>query len=153
MPVYDFNINTLAGTPFDWSSVKGKKILLVNTASKCGLTSQYEDLEKLYKLYKDRNFTIIGIPSNDFMGQEPGTSQEIAVFCSSVYGVTFPMTEKISVKSEERHPLYRYLTGATGEEISWNFHKFLIDEKGEVIKSLNARALPFDKEIINWIEL
>ena len=153
MPVYDFNINTLAGKPFDWSSVKGKKILLVNTASKCGLTPQYEELEKLYKLYKDKNFTVIGVPSNDFMEQEPGTNEEIASFCSSAYGVTFPMTEKISVKSEERHPLYCHLTEATGEEISWNFHKFLIDEKGEVVKSLNARTLPFDEEIINWINV
>lgn len=151
MTIFDFKIKTITGEPLDWSMFKGKKILLVNTASKCGLTPQYTDLEDLYKVYKDNNFAIIGVPSNDFLEQEPGTNEEIMAFCSATYGVTFPMTEKISVKSENRHPLYQFLVDTTGEEIAWNFHKFLINEQGEVVKSLDPRTLPFDEEIVNWI--
>lgn len=151
MVIFDFQLSYLDGSPIDWERFKGKKILLVNTASKCGLTPQYQDLEELYNVYKDDNFTVIGVPSNDFAGQEPGTSEEIATFCFSTYGVTFPMTEKISVKSDNRHPLYVYLTETTKDEVSWNFHKFLINEKGEVFKSLSAQTLPFNEEIVNWI--
>ncbi len=151
MSIFDFELTYLDGKPIDWADFKGKKILLVNTASRCGLTPQYQDLEELYEVYKKDNFVVIGVPSNDFAGQEPGTSEEIATFCSSTYGVTFPMTEKISVKSENRHPLYQYLTEATNDEVSWNFHKFLINEKGEVVKSLGAQTLPFSEEIVNWI--
>jgi glutathione peroxidase len=151
MSIFDFELTYLDGKPLDWAGFKGKKILLVNTASKCGLTPQYQDLEELYEVYKKENFVVIGVPSNDFAGQEPGTSEEIATFCSSTYGVTFPMTEKISVKSENRHPLYQYLIETTNDEVSWNFHKFLINEKGEVVKSLGAQTLPFSEEIVNWI--
>lgn len=152
MNIYDFKINALNGQPFDWSVAKNKRVLLVNTASKCGNTPQYEGLQRLYEKYKNKNFTIIGIPSNDFLQQEPGTNKDIAEFCTINYGVTFPMTEKISVKSEHRNPLYTYLTEETKDEVDWNFHKFLIDENGNVVKSLKASTQPFDEEIIKWIE-
>lgn len=152
MNIFDFKIHALDGSVFNWSSVKGKKILLVNTASKCGLTPQYEGLVELQNKYSTQNFTVLGVPSNDFLGQEPGSNEEIATFCSNTFGVNFPMLEKISVKSEETHPLYKYLTEQSQSEISWNFHKFLIDESGEVVASLGATTLPDAPEIINWIE-
>lgn len=152
MSIFQFSIHQLDGKPFDWDSVKGKKILIVNTASKCGFTPQYADLQKIYLQYKDNNFTILGVPSNDFAQQEPGKNSEIAEFCSLNYGVTFPMLEKISVKGENQHPLYAFLTQAAGDEVDWNFHKYMINEAGEVIKGLSAKTLPFDDEIINWLK-
>ena len=136
--------------------MKGKKIMIVNTASKCGLTPQYEDLEKLYQEYKDKDFVIIGFPANDFMKQEPGTNEEIAAFCQKNYGVSFPMMEKISVKGKEMHPVYQFLTQKSQNnlqdaDVKWNFQKFLIGNDGKLEKVIEPTKKPYDKEIIDWI--
>jgi glutathione peroxidase len=154
---HDFKVKAIDGSDFDLAQLKGKKVMVVNTASKCGLTPQYEKLEKLYKEYGGDKFVIIGFPANNFLGQEPGTNEEIASFCQKNYVVTFPMMEKISVKGKDQHELYQWLTnkslnGVSDASISWNFHKFLIDENGKWVKSLNAQTDPFDKEIIDWIK-
>ena len=130
--------------------------MVVNTASKCGLTPQYELLEKLYKQYKGQNFVIIGFPANNFLSQEPGSNADIAEFCSQNYGVTFPMMAKISVKGDDIHPLYQWLTskkenGVVDSDVSWNFQKFLIDEQGRVVQSFSPRTKPNDEEIVSWI--
>ncbi len=155
--LYDFKVKTLYGEEYDLSQLKGKKVLIVNTASKCGFTPQYADLQKLYELYGGKDFTIIGFPSNDFMNQEPGTNEEIASFCKVNYGVTFPMMEKISVKGKEMHPLYQWLTnksenGVLDAKISWNFNKFLIGENGQVVKHLGSKTNPLSDEIIDWVK-
>lgn len=155
--IYDFSVNDISGNAFDLSSLKGKKVMIVNTASKCGLTPQFEQLEALYQQYKDQNFVIIGFPSNDFMEQDPGTNAEIAEFCQKNYGVTFPMMEKITVKGENIHPLYAYLTqeklnGKGDYEVQWNFQKFLIDENGQLVQMIDPKTLPNTAEIIQWIE-
>ena len=150
--VFTFSINDINGNPLNWDRFKGKKLLFVNVASACGLTPQYVGLEAIYKNYKDSGFEIIGFPSNDFAGQEPGTEEEILTFCQTKYDVTFTLTQKINVKGEGIHPLYKYLTDVTREEISWNFQKFLIDENGTVIKSIPPTVSPLDEEIIGWIE-
>lgn len=155
--LYDFKFKTIEGKDFDMSSLKGKKVLIVNTASKCGLTPQYEDLQKLYETYKGNNFVIIGFPANNFMNQEPGTNQEIRDFCDSKYGVTFPMMEKISVKGDDIHPLYQWLTqktknGILDAEVTWNFQKFLIDENGKLVDYSSPREKPFSDKIVNWIK-
>ena len=142
---------------FDFASLKGKKIMVVNTASKCGLTPQYEELEALYTKYKSKNFVIVGFPANDFMSQEPGTDQEIAQFCQLNYGVSFPMMSKISVKGKEMHPVYQFLTqkaknGKEDSKVEWNFQKYLIDENGHLSKVISPRVLPNDPSIIAWIE-
>ncbi|HLV47178.1 MAG TPA: glutathione peroxidase [Flavobacterium sp.] len=154
--IYDFKVKDITGKDFDLSSLKGKKVMIVNTASKCGLTPQFEQLEELYKTYKNKNFVIIGFPSNDFMGQDPGTNAEIAEFCQANYGVTFPMMEKIVVKGEGKHPLYQYLTEKTQNgiddfDIEWNFQKFLINENGTIDKVISPRVLPNAPEVIDWI--
>jgi len=154
---YDFTVKDIAGRDFDLGQFKGKKVMVVNTASKCGLTPQYEDLEKLYKEYKDDNFIIIGFPANNFMNQEPGTNKEIAEFCQKNYGVTFPMMEKISVKGDDIHPIYQWLTskeknGKMDSEVHWNFQKYLIDEKGELVDMIRPRKKPYSDEIIAFIE-
>lgn len=130
--------------------------MVVNTASKCGLTPQYEILEKIYRQYKGRNFIIIGFPANNFMNQEPGSNAEIIDFCTQNYGVSFPMMAKISVKGSDIHPLYKWLTkksenGVVDADVTWNFQKFLIDEEGRVVKSISPREKPDSDEIINWI--
>lgn len=155
--LYDFKVEALDGSEFDLSKLKGKKVLVVNTASECGLTPQYEELEALYKEYKDQNFVVIGFPANNFGGQEPGTNAEIATFCQKNYGVTFPMMAKISVKGKDMHPLYQWLTsfkqnGVKDHEVKWNFHKFLVDEEGKLVKEIEPRTSPMDPEIINWIK-
>lgn len=155
--IYDFKVNDITGQEFDLSSLKGKKVMIVNTASKCGLTPQFEQLEQLNKEFKDQNFTIIGFPSNDFMGQDPGSNEEIAEFCKLNYGVTFPMMEKIVVKGKDKHPLYQYLTeksqnGIGDFDIEWNFQKFLINEDGTIDKVISPRVLPNDKEVLDWIK-
>jgi glutathione peroxidase len=155
--LYDFKVNTLDGTPFDLSSLKGKKVLVVNTASKCGLTPQYETLQKLYDRYKDRNFVIIGFPANNFMQQEPGTNTEIKEFCTRNYGVTFPMMSKISVKGDDMDPLYKWLTSKTlngvfDADVQWNFQKFMINEQGRLIGFVPPKEKPDSEKIINWIE-
>jgi glutathione peroxidase len=154
---HQFKVESLTGEVIDFSTFKGKKILVVNTASKCGLTPQYEDLEKLYQKYKDSNFIILGFPANNFMKQEPGSNLEIAEFCQKNYGVSFPMMAKISVKGKDIHPVYEFLTqksknGIEDVEVKWNFHKFLIDENGNLVKNISPKTSPLASEIINWIE-
>jgi len=155
--IYDFKVETLSGDPFDFSTLKGKKVMIVNTASECGLTPQYEKLERIYTKYKDRGFVIVGFPANNFGEQEPGTNADIATFCKVNYGVTFPMMAKISVKGEDMHPIYRYLTsksanGVADSEVEWNFQKYLIDENGKLVKVIKPQVQPDDAEIISWIE-
>jgi glutathione peroxidase len=155
--IYDFKVVDISGNSFDLATLKGKKVMIVNTASKCGLTPQYEQLEELYKKYKDQNFVIVGFPANNFMKQEPGTNEEIESFCQKNYGVTFPMMSKISVKGSDMHPLYKFLTTKSlnnleDNDVKWNFQKYLIDEKGTLVKVISPSTLPTDKEIIKWIE-
>lgn len=153
---YDFKVTNIDGKEFDFSSLKGKKVMIVNVASKCGNTPQYADLERLYKLYGGDKFEIIGFPANNFLWQEPGTNAEIKVFCTRNYGVTFPMMAKISVKGKDIHPLYQWLTkkeynGVMDSSVTWNFQKFLIDEKGLLIKVISPKTNPMEKEIVKWI--
>ncbi|MBN1118277.1 MAG: glutathione peroxidase [Bacteroidales bacterium] len=153
---YDFTVETLTGEEFPFSQLKGKKVMVVNTASKCGMTPQYEDLEKLYKEFGGDNFVIIGFPANNFMNQEPGTNEEIMTFCTVNYGVTFPMMAKISVKGDDMHPLYQWLTqkeknGVLDSEVGWNFQKYLIDENGNLVKMIKSRERPYSEEVIDWI--
>jgi glutathione peroxidase len=155
--IYQFKVEDLSGKPFDFASLKGKKIMIVNTASKCGLTPQYKDLEAIYKEYKDKGFVIVGFPANNFASQEPGTNEEIGAFCQQNYGVTFPMMDKISVKGDDMNEVYKFLTeksknGLQDSEVEWNFQKYLINEKGELAKVIHPKTLPTDPEIINWIK-
>lgn len=155
--IYQFKVEDLSGDSFDFSTLKGKKILVVNTASECGLTPQYEQLQAIYEKYKDKNFVIVGFPANNFGAQEPGSNQQIATFCQKNYGVTFPMMAKISVKGSDMHPVYQFLTqkaknGLEDSEVQWNFQKYLINEKGDLAKVISPRTLPTDAEIVNWIE-
>jgi len=154
---YDFKVNDIDGKPFDLAALKGKKVLVVNVASKCGYTPQYEQLEQLYEQYKDRNFVIIGFPANNFLGQEPGTNEEIKQFCTSKYNVTFPMMAKISVKGKDIDPLYAWLTdkkqnGVLDAPVKWNFQKFMINEDGRVAGFAASGDKPFDEKIISWLE-
>lgn len=151
--IYDFKVPALDGSTIDFSKFKGKKILIVNTASQCGYTSQYEGLEELYKTYKDK-LVIIGFPTNDFGSQEPGTNTEIEEFCKKNYGVTFPMAAKISVKEPHIAPIYKWLTnqkanGVMDATISWNFNKFLLDENGKIIEKYESSTAPLSEEIIS----
>jgi len=154
--IYQFKVKDLYGKEFDFAALKGKKILIVNTASECGLTPQYKDLEAIYKKYKDLNFVIVGFPANNFGKQEPGSNEQIAKFCEMNYGVTFPMMSKISVKGNDMDNVYKFLTqksknGLQDSEVEWNFQKYLINEKGELVKVLSPRVLPTDAEIVGWI--
>ena len=154
---YDFTVKTIDGKDFPLSSLKGKKVLVVNVASKCGLTPQYAQLEKLYEKYKDKDFVIVGFPANNFMGQEPGSNEEIAQFCSLNYDVTFPMMAKISVKGKEIAPLYQWLTekklnGKEDVSVQWNFQKFMIDENGNWVGFASPKESPFSEKIVTWIE-
>jgi len=154
--IYQFKVTDLYGKEFDFSTLKGKKLLIVNTASECGLTPQYKDLEAIYRKYKDKNFVIIGFPANNFGSQEPGSNEQIAKFCQMNYGVTFPMMSKISVKGKDIHEVYQFLTqkdknGLQDSQVEWNFQKYLINEEGELIKVLSPRVLPTDSEIVGWI--
>jgi glutathione peroxidase len=150
--LHQFTVEDIFGNEFQLSQLKGKKVLVVNTASKCGLTPQYEDLEKLYQTYKSKDFVIIGFPANNFMRQEPGTNEEIAEFCKINYGVTFPIMSKISVKGDDIHPLFKWLEKEAGSEVQWNFQKFMIDPDGSYAGFVAPRSKPFDKEIVSWIE-
>jgi glutathione peroxidase len=152
MNIYSFEIFDISGKSFDWETVKGKKIMVVNVASKCGLTPQYVELEELYQKYQNQGFTILGFPANNFGAQEPGTNNEIAAFCEANYGVSFQMMSKISVLGADQHPLYKWLTEETSESVSWNFQKFLVDENGDVVESIPPAVLPNDEAILNWIE-
>lgn len=155
--IYQFKVTDLYGEAFDMQDLKGKKVMIVNTASKCGLTPQYKDLETIYEKYKDKNFVIVGFPANNFGNQEPGTNEEIGAFCEKNYGVTFPMMDKISVKGDDIHDLYKFLTqksrnGLQDSNVEWNFQKYLIDESGHVVKVIEPKTLPTDSSIISWIE-
>ena len=153
--VHDIRLNTIDEKPTSLGEYKGKVILLVNVASQCGLTPQYKGLQALHEKYKDKGFTIIGVPCNDFGAQEPGTSEEIVQFCSSKYKVNFPLMEKIHVKGPEQHPLYARLTGKDAEfpgEIKWNFGKFLIGKDGKVLKRFEPRTEPESDEVVKAIE-
>ena len=154
---YDFTVETLEGEKFDLSSLKGKKVMVVNTASKCGYTPQYEDLQKLFSTYGGEKFTIIGFPANNFLWQEPGTNEEIREFCTQNYGVTFLMMAKISVKGKDQHPLYQWLTeksenGVMDSEVKWNFQKYLIDENGNLVDMVPPKEKPDSDKILNWIQ-
>jgi len=154
---YDFKVTTIDGKPFDMSSLKGKKVLVVNTASKCGHTPQYAQLEELYTKYGSGNFIIIGFPANNFLWQEPGTNDQIKEFCTVNYGVTFPMMAKISVKGKDMDPLYKWLTskkenGVMDAPVKWNFQKFMIDENGHLVGMVPPGDLPTTDKIIHWIE-
>jgi glutathione peroxidase len=155
--LYDIPLHTLEGEPASLGDHKGKALLLVNVASKCGLTPQYEGLERLQETYADRGFSVLGFPCNQFLGQEPGTSEEIREFCSVTYGVTFPLYEKIDVNGDDRHPLYAELTqhadaeGHTGD-IRWNFEKFLVSPDGEIVERFPPQVAPEDDAIVSKIE-
>lgn len=154
---YDFVVTDIQGNEFALSTLKGKKVLVVNTASKCGLTPQYEDLEALYQEYKDQGLVIIGFPANNFASQEPGTNEEIQEFCTVNYGVSFPMMAKISVKGKDQHPLYHWLTkkeenGLENSKVAWNFQKYMIDEEGRLVGHVTPRKKPQDEVILNWIK-
>jgi glutathione peroxidase len=155
--VYDFTLKTIDGAPAPLSSFKGKVVLLVNVASKCGFTPQYTALEATYEKYKDRGFVIVGIPANNFGSQEPGTDAEIKSFCTSKYNVTFPMMSKISVKGDDKAPLYQFLTDTeanpkTGGEIKWNFTKFLVGPDGKVIARFESPVKPDSPELTSAVE-
>jgi len=153
--LYDFKVPALDGSTIDFSKFKGKKILIVNTASECGYTPQYADLQKLYEAHKS-NLVIVGFPANNFGGQEPGSNTEIKEFCKKNYGVTFPMAGKVSVKGDDIHPLFKWLTtksenGVTDAEIKWNFTKFLLDEKGKLIAVFPSKVNPNSEEITKYL--
>ncbi len=155
--IYKFTVKTLDEQDFKFSSLAGKKIMIVNTASKCGLTPQYEILEKVYKQYKDDNFVIIGFPANNFLSQEPGNATEIREFCTKNYGVSFPMMEKISVKGDDMAEIYKWLTtkslnNVLDSDVSWNFQKYLINEKGELVGKISPREKPDSERVIHWIK-
>jgi glutathione peroxidase len=152
---YDFKVKTLEGKDFDLNTLKGKKVMIVNTASKCGFTPQYKDLEETYEKYGD-DLVILGFPANNFMNQEPGSASEIRAFCTENYGVTFPMMEKISVKGGDMHPLYKWLTskvknGVMDSEVKWNFQKYLIDENGNLIDVLYSKDKPSSDKVTSWL--
>lgn len=154
---YSLSAKTIDGETFNFEQLKGKKVLVVNVASKCGLTPQHEDLETLHKMYGGNDFIIIGFPANNFMKQEPGTEKEIKTFCESNYGVTFQMMSKISVKGDDMHPVYKWLTqkaknGVEDSQVKWNFQKYLIDEKGNFITVFLPKTKPLSEEIVNLIK-
>jgi glutathione peroxidase len=157
MDLYDIPLNTLQGAPASLRDYKGKALLIVNVASKCGLTPQYTELEELQKRYADKGFSVLGFPCNQFGAQEPGSPEEIETFCSTTYGVTFPLFEKIDVNGENRHPLYQALTeqadneGHTGD-IRWNFEKFVISPGGEIVARFNPMVTPLDEALVKTIE-
>jgi glutathione peroxidase len=153
--IHSFTINDIENQPINLSEFKGKKILIVNVASECGYTNQYKDLQTLHKQYGDK-VVVLGLPCNDFGGQEPGSEKEIQEFCEMTYGITFTITEKVGIKSDI-HPIYQWLTqkdknGVSDNEVKWNFHKFLIDENGNLVKSLPSKVNPMDDEIVNWVK-
>jgi glutathione peroxidase len=152
---YGFKVKTLDGGEFDFSTLKGKKVMIVNTASKCGFTPQYKELEEVYEQYKG-DLVIIGFPANNFANQEPGSASEIRKFCTENYGVTFPMMAKISVKGDDMAPIYEWLTskkenGVMDSEVKWNFQKYLIDENGKLVDVVYSKEKPDSEKIIAWI--
>jgi glutathione peroxidase len=154
---YDFKVTDIDGNTFDLAQLKGKKVMVVNTASKCGNTPQYEQLQEIYEKYGNAGFTVIGFPANNFANQEPGTNEEIEEFCQKNYGVTFPMMSKISVKGDDIAPVYQWLTqkdknGKMDSEVTWNFQKYLIDENGNLVEMINPRTKPDDEKVLSWIQ-
>lgn len=154
---YNFTVKDITGADYNLAQLKGKKVMVVNTASKCGLTPQYEQLQDLYERYSDKGFVIIGFPANNFLSQEPGSNEEILEFCTSRYSVTFPMMAKISVKGDDMHPLYQWLTqksqnGLMDSEVKWNFQKYLIDGTGKLVKVIPPKEDPMSQEIIDWLK-
>lgn len=154
--LHEFSVEDIFGDTYDLASLKGHKVMVVNTASKCGLTPQYEDLENLYQEYKDKGLVIIGFPANNFMNQEPGSNEEIVQFCQANYGVSFPMMSKISVKGSDKAPIYQWLTskdlnGKMDSEVSWNFQKYLIDEDGQLVDMVPPREKPNSDRVIAWL--
>jgi glutathione peroxidase len=152
---YDLEATTLDGKPFPFSSLRGKRVLIVNTASKCGFTPQYADLEKLHQLHGGKDFVILGFPSNDFGKQEPGTQDEIAEFCEKNYGVTFQMFDKVIVKGKDTHPVYQWLcqkalNGVADHEVGWNFHKFTVDGSGVLVGSYRSGVKPLSEELVRF---
>ena len=155
LSIYDFKVSSLDGQAIDLSKYKGKKILIVNTASKCGYTPQYADLEKLYETYKDK-LVVIGFPANNFKQQDPGTNAEIKEFCTKNYGVSFPMSEKVSVKDDDIDPLFKYPVDeaqkmGVEDPIKWNFTKFLVDEKGKLVAVFPSKVTPMSEEITKYL--
>nr|WP_246020741.1 glutathione peroxidase [Flavobacterium humi] len=155
--IYQFKVTDIDGKEFDFASLKGKKVMIVNTASKCGLTPQYEQLQALYDEFKADNFVVVGFPSNSFEDQEPGTNAEIATFCKKNYGVSFPMMGKVSVKGADMDPLYQFLTqksknGLEDNTVKWNFQKYLINENGHLDKIIAPQVVPIDETIMDWIK-
>tara|TARA_B110000459_G_scaffold189050_1_gene222813 strand:+ start:3502 stop:4074 length:573 start_codon:yes stop_codon:yes gene_type:complete len=155
--LHEFEVEDINGGSYDLSQHKGKKVMVVNTASKCGLTPQYEALEKLYKTYGGDDFVIIAFPSNNFMGQEPGSDEEILTFCKKNYGVTFPIMSKVDVKGKDKCEVYKFLTsmslnGLEDNDVKWNFQKYLIDENGFLVQVISPRTQPDSPEIISWLE-
>jgi glutathione peroxidase len=154
---YSLKAKTIDNQEFDFSTLKGKKVLIVNTASKCGFTPQYEQLQEIHKKYGGENFVILGFPSNDFARQEPGNEEQIKSFCQVNYGVTFQMMSKVSVKGSDQHAVYKWLTGKNkngkmDSKVKWNFQKYLIDEKGQLIEMYPSNVKPNDDKIISWIK-
>ena len=157
MSIYNVEIASLDGTPFDLGGLRGKAVLVVNVASRCGLTPQYEGLQRLHERYRDRGFTVLGVPCNQFGEQEPGSPGEIAEFCSTSYHVTFPLTEKVDVNGGGRHPLYRELTSKADEagdagDVQWNFEKFLLSPEGKVLARFRPPTVPESDEVVVAIE-
>lgn len=154
--IYDFKVKSLTGGTINFKDFKGKKIMIVNTASKCGNTPQYDELEKLYEKYKDK-LVIVGFPANNFGQQEPGSNEEIQEFCKKNYGVTFPMAEKVSVKGDDIAPIYQYLVEEAKKKgfedpVKWNFTKFLLDEKGELITVIHNKTKPMSEEVLKYLK-
>ena len=154
--IHQFIVTDIEGNKFDFSTLKGKKIMVVNTASRCGKTPQYEKLEELYTKYKSKNFVIVGFPANDFLMQEPGSNEDIAKFCKKNYGVSFPMMSKISVNGKKIHPVYKFLTkkslnGLKDNKVEWNFQKYLLDENGYLARVISPSTAPDDATIVEWI--
>ena len=154
--MYDFKVKDIDGNEFDMAQLKGKKVMIVNVASRCGLTPQYEQLQELYQEYAQNGLVIIGFPANNFREQEPGTNEEIKEFCSKNYGVTFPIMAKISVSGEDMAPVYQWLTqklqnGKIDQEVTWNFQKYLINENGLVADVVMPRESPKSEKILNWL--
>ncbi len=155
--LHDFIVRAIDGSDYPLAQLAGRKIMVVNVASKCGLTPQYKALQALYEKYRESGLVIVGFPANNFLGQEPGTNEEIQTFCEVNYGVTFPMMAKISVKGKEMHPLYAWLTkksenGVEDSPVTWNFQKFLIDERGNRVASIAPKTKPDTEEVVRWIE-
>jgi glutathione peroxidase-family protein len=155
--IYDFTMQDIDGNDVPLSVYKGKVLLVVNVASRCGFTKQYAGLETLYETYREKGFVVLGFPANNCLGQEPGSDEEIKAFCSTTFGVTFPMFSKISVQGDDQHPLYAYLTDKNahpefGGKITWNFNKFLVDRHGTIINRFGSRTAPEDEELIRAVE-